>query len=327
MVNQTKAVREIDVTMGHKKAMQDLCEYLSRRFGREAVFFIDRNETFEAAIKNFMPGAIIRNIEAIGDLDKQEFSNVILMEVLENLESRLGNEILDKSWKILKKKGNLIVVVPNEDIYQHKNQIRQLNQNELKKILRRFGRPKLMKEQPFKWLAMYVRKNPVKEKNKTVAKRIEVTAELCRGKVIEFGCGRGLLTKKVHDQGLEIIGVDICGKKIIEARSKFPNIEFIQADVLELHLSMDSFDTVLLPEILEHVPEDTGNTMLNMAWDILKPGGRLIVSVPNNQCIPSLNHIRLFTRDSLSTLLENFGKPNIVTEQPYKWLMMYVDKE
>ena len=183
-----------------------------------------------------------------------------------------------------------------------------------------------MKEQPFKWLAMYVKKNSAKEKNKTIAKRMNIMAKLCKGKVIEFGCGRGLLAKKVHDLGLEITGVDICGKKIDEAKNNFPDIKFTKANVLELNFSLNSFDTVLLPEILEHIAEDAGDKILNMAWNILKPGGRMIVSVPNNQCIPSLNHIRLFTKDSLSTLLECFGKPKLVTAQPYKWLMMYVDK-
>ncbi len=312
----------------HKQSLHDLCEYLSRRFGSEAVFLVDRNKAFEAMTKVYCPDALIKDIASINDLKPQHFRNVMLMEVLENVKSSMEREILDKSWRLLKKEGFLVVIVPNEDVYNHPHQIRRLNQNKLKEILSTFGRPKLMKEQPFKWLVMYVKNQPQEtRKNKTIEKRMQVTARLCRGRVVELGCGRGLLTKKIHDLGLEVVGVDKSGNKINEARHNFPDIEFIEAGILALSLPPNSFDTALLPEILEHVCENVGDKMVDIAWDFLKPGGRLIVSVPNNNCIPNQKHIRLFTRHSLCVFLSRFGKPKLATEQPYKWLMMYVDKQ
>jgi len=323
--NQT-VEKTSDITE-HKQSLHDLCEYLSRRFGSDAVFLVDRNKALEAMIKAYCPAAMVKDIVHINALKSRHFCNVVLMEVLENVESSKEREILDKSWRLLNKKGFLVVIVPNEDVYNHLHQIRWFNQNKLKKILSSLGQPKLVKEQPFKWLAMYVKNQPQEtEKNKTIEKRIQVTARLCRGRVIELGCGRGLLTKKIHDLGLEVVGVDKSDNKINEARHNFPDIEFIEADILALSLPSNSFDTVILPEILEHVSENVGDKMVDIAWDILKPGGRLILSVPNNNCIPSQNHIRLFNRRSLCTFLSRFGKPKLVTKQPYKWLMVYVDK-
>ena len=66
--------------------------------------------------------------------------------------------------------------------------------------------------------------------------------------------------------------------------------------------------------------------MLVKAWKLLAPGGRLIVSVPNQDCVPHPNHVREFDRRSLKKVLGRWGRPRLITDQPYKWLMMTVEK-
>jgi 2-polyprenyl-3-methyl-5-hydroxy-6-metoxy-1,4-benzoquinol methylase len=130
----------------------------------------------------------------------------------------------------------------------------------------------------------------------------------------------------IRDRQLEVVGVDISGSKIARARELYPEILFIQSDVRDLALTEESFDSVVLAETLEHVPEEVGAQILSKAWSLLKPGGRLIVSVPNEDCIPHPNHVRQFDRSSLKRLLQPLGRPRLVTDQPYKWLLMYVDR-
>jgi 2-polyprenyl-3-methyl-5-hydroxy-6-metoxy-1,4-benzoquinol methylase len=176
---------------------------------------------------------------------------------------------------------------------------------------------------------MYIDKSDGKgpEANRAKESRMLVMSALCRGRVLEFGCGTGVLSGKIRDRGLEVIGVDRNKEKIDQARLIHEDIRFILNDVLELSLPARSFDTVILPEILEHVSEEQGDIMLKIAWELLEQGGRMIVSVPNENLIPHPNHIRIFNRHSLAAILSFFGKPVSVTEQPYKWLMMYVEKE
>jgi ubiquinone/menaquinone biosynthesis C-methylase UbiE len=120
--------------------------------------------------------------------------------------------------------------------------------------------------------------------------------------------------------------VDISRDKISRARAAFPDLEFIECDIARLSLPDASFDTAVLAEVLEHVDEALGAVFLARAWRLLRPHGRLIVSVPNEDCIPHRNHVRVFDRRSLRALLRPLGRPKLVTDQPYKWLLMYVDK-
>jgi 2-polyprenyl-3-methyl-5-hydroxy-6-metoxy-1,4-benzoquinol methylase len=178
------------------------------------------------------------------------------------------------------------------------------------------------------WLMMYVKKRSGEERelNRSKVNRIRATVNLCRGKVLELGCGKGYLTEEIRNQGFEVTGVDMNVEKIEKAQHRCPDISFIQSNVLKLSLPPGSFDTVILPEILEHIPEGTGNKMLDTAWRLLKNQGRLIVSVPNENCIPHPNHVRQFDMHSLKSLLSRYGKPYMSLDQPYKWLIMYVDK-
>ncbi len=137
---------------------------------------------------------------------------------------------------------------------------------------------------------MYVVKRSNKEHgvNKSIEKRLKITAQLCHGKVLELGCGNGTSSAVIRNHGLVVVGVDMNGEKINEAKQNYSDISFIQSDVLNLAFSPETFDTVVLPEILEHVSEETGHSMLDTAWKLLKLSGRLIVSVPNENCIPHI---------------------------------------
>jgi 2-polyprenyl-3-methyl-5-hydroxy-6-metoxy-1,4-benzoquinol methylase len=170
------------------------------------------------------------------------------------------------------------------------------------------------------------RRHDAPRENQSRIERYRVTSRLCRGDVVEFGCGDGELAKAIHDRGCAVTGVDKNEAKIARAREKYPYIRFIQSDVQHLDLRDADFDTALIAEVLEHVTDDVGMDMLRRAWSLLRPGGRLIVSVPNEDAIPHPNHIRRFDRQSLELTLRPFGVPNLCVDQPFKWLMMHVTK-
>jgi len=272
----------------------------------------------------------LSDIESIIDgltLPEEGFNTVVLADILENVSENVGSHILSRVWTTLKPGGRLIVIVPNEDCGRVSNQVRKFSRRRFKKLLSVLGKPKLVTEQPFKWLMMCVTKDrdtppPLRHSLKV---RYQVTANLCRGKVIEMGCGEGHLTKMIWDRQLDVVGVDISKMKIARARDQYPAISFMQSDVLDLTLPEQGFDSVVLAEILEHISDDVGTQMLSKAGQLLRPGGRLIVSVPNEDCIPHPNHIRQFNRRTMKEMMQPFGRPRLVTDQPFKWLLMYVD--
>lgn len=261
-------------------------------------------------------------------LAEEGFDTAVVAGVLEHVSDELGRETLARAWRLLKPGGRLIVSVPNGDGMPHPDHLRRFDRRSLTRLLRPLGKPRLATDQPFRWITMVLEKpgQARRRLNRTRKERYRVTARLCRGKVIELGCGEGHMTKTIHDRGLEVVGVDVSAAKIALARGRYPEVRFMHSDIRTLALPDEAFDTVVLAEVLEHVREEVGAEVLAKAWRLVRPGGRLVVSVPNENCIPHRHHVRLFDRRGLEKLLRPLGKPRLVSDQPFKWLMMYVDR-
>jgi 2-polyprenyl-3-methyl-5-hydroxy-6-metoxy-1,4-benzoquinol methylase len=253
--------------------------------------------------------------------------SLVLVDMLEALSDERGGELLGSGWRLVEPGGRLIVAVPNPEAASS-DDLPRWSRRKLRRLLRGFGEPRVLTEQPYRWLVMCVLKPGRQEERPKPSRRRRygVTARLCRGRVIELGCGEGHLAGMIADRGHEVVGVDISRDKIALARRLYPAIEFFDQDIAQVGLADGSFDTAVLAEVLEHVHEDTGQVFLANAWRLLRPGGRLIVSVPNEDCIPHRNHVREFDRRSLRDLLRPLGSPRLVADQPYKWLLMHVDK-
>jgi len=256
----------------------------------------------------------------------RRFRTAVVCGFLEGVPAT-EREILEPVWDLIEEGGRLIVAAPNEGCDEGPGEL-EADRKAVTKALRGFGKPRLATDQPFRWVLMYAEKpKPRRPRlNRTRVDRWRVTARHCRGKVLELGCGEGDLSRTISDRGLDVTGVDMNEEKIRRARKEHPGIAFLACDILQLSLPAESFDTVVLAEVLEHVPEKEGDAMLAKAWSLLAPGGRLVVSVPNEDCVPHPHHVRLFDRRSLRKVLADFGKPRLIADQPYKWLLMIVRK-
>jgi len=310
------------------RSAEELWEFIAGRAGDNGVLFANDKHPFKLIAKGGNNKIAVEDASSIGDFEAKTFRSVVLMEVLENVSHVRASEVLRQGWELLKKRGRLFVIERNKESCGNRAGAGCFKIDRLTKMLRPFGRGVVLGDQPFKWVVICVRKHiRAASANSSKDKRLRITAELCKGKVLEFGCGRGELSERIHYQGLVVVGVDKNPNKIAQARKNCPGVEFVNQDVLELPFESECFDTVALPEILEHVPESVGEKMLESAWRFLKPGGRLVVSVPNENCVPCRTHVRQFSRSSLSTILSRFAKPQVETRQPYKWLIMYVEKK
>ena len=256
---------------------------------------------------------------------------LVLAGVLEALGEPERHALLNAAWQRVSSGGGgrLVVCVANPDAGETEWRRPSWDRRRLEKVLAPLGRTRLAADQPYRWLTVWVEKRwPEAERvNRTNRRRGHVTARLCRGRVIELGCGRGHLSGMIAARGHEVVGVDHNQSKIALARHTYPGVEFHAADIAELCFPEGSFDTVVLAEVLEHVDEPAGARFLAVAWGLVRRGGRLIVSVPNEDCIPHRNHVRVFDRRGLRALLRPLGRPRLVTDQPYQWLLMYVDKK
>jgi SAM-dependent methyltransferase len=98
--------------------------------------------------------------------------------------------------------------------------------------------------------------------------------------VLDVGCGTGaLLTFPLALAGYCVVGIDIDERSVqLYANQRPQKASMIIGDVLCL-AERRLFDVIICSEILEHLP-DPGNVLVKSSR-LLRPGGRLIVTLPN----------------------------------------------
>jgi ubiquinone/menaquinone biosynthesis C-methylase UbiE len=101
------------------------------------------------------------------------------------------------------------------------------------------------------------------------------------GNVLDVGCGNGIISLQLGQDGFNIKGIDVSDKAIEKARASnpFSNVQFEVADADKLKASGESFDAIICSEVLEHL--NYPGRLLKELLPILKDSGILIVTVPN----------------------------------------------
>jgi SAM-dependent methyltransferase len=101
--------------------------------------------------------------------------------------------------------------------------------------------------------------------------------------------------------GAIAVGVDRSGDRLVRARAEGVAAPLVRADLLDLPTRTGAFDAVLCSEVLEHLDND--RAALAELRRVLRPGGRLVVTVPHAD-YP-------FTWDPVNRTLERAGRQPI----------------
>lgn len=151
------------------------------------------------------------------------------------------------------------------------------------------------------------------------------SAEVMGARALDIGCGVGYGARRLLERGAsEVVAVDYAEEALEIARREFshPRISYIRDDAQLLGKINGAFEVIVAYEIFEHVPRP--EAMLERCLELLKPGGWLFCSTPNDRFRPKLKdgvtprnpfHVREYTysefRDILAsyfTEIEMFGQ-------------------
>jgi SAM-dependent methyltransferase len=139
--------------------------------------------------------------------------------------------------------------------------------------------------------------------------------------VIEVGCGDGSFTLDLARHSSRVTGIDLSAGQIAENIRRFPGIRFQQHDVAEpFPFAEGEFEVAWCSEVLEHLFDPA--FALREMHRILRPGGRLLVTVPYHGGLKNVlialckwdehfaahnPHIRFYTRRTLARIVGEAG--------------------
>ncbi|WP_407553403.1 class I SAM-dependent methyltransferase [Streptomyces sp. Pv4-95] len=167
-------------------------------------------------------------------------------------------------------------------------------------------------------------------------------------RVLDLGCGAGRHAFECYRRGAQVVALDQNGEEIREVAKWFAAMEeagevpagatatAMEGDALALPFPDDSFDVVIISEVMEHIPDDKG--VLAEMVRVLRPGGRIAVTVPRygpEKICWALSdayheveggHIRIYRGDELLGKMREAGLEPYGTHHahglhsPYWWL-------
>ncbi|MEX0800472.1 MAG: methyltransferase domain-containing protein [Dehalococcoidia bacterium] len=96
-------------------------------------------------------------------------------------------------------------------------------------------------------------------------------------RILDAGCGVGAFVRRLGEFSSDVYGFDIDEERVREGAGQVPNLVLSVGE--SIPFADDTFDVVLLHEVLEHVTNDVET--LREVRRVLRPGGRAVVFCPN----------------------------------------------
>ncbi len=149
-------------------------------------------------------------------------------------------------------------------------------------------------------------------------------ASLSGLRILDIGCGGGLLSEPMARLGADVVGADAAGGNLpvarIHAEQSGLTIDYRHSTAENLARNGEQFDAILNMEVIEHVADPLA--FLTACQSLLKPGGMMICSTINRNpksfamAIIGAEHImrwlpkgthdwqKFITPDELSSMLE-----------------------
>ena len=130
-------------------------------------------------------------------------------------------------------------------------------------------------------------------------------------KILDVGCCENILPIQLASLGYEVTGMDIRDYQLTH-----PNFTFMKDDICYTKLKKNSFDLITCISVLEHIGLDTiygksdkkssDKKALKSILDLLKPKGKLLLTVPVANRFSQSEFMKIYTPQKLHQILKYF---------------------
>lgn len=125
---------------------------------------------------------------------------------------------------------------------------------------------------------------PLHDINPLRLRFIEASEGLAGKKILDIGCGGGILAESMAARGAMVTGIDASPAALRSAREHLREsgveVEYLQATAEQMAAQRDqAYDMVTCMELLEHVPEPA--SVVRACARLARPGGEVIFSTIN----------------------------------------------
>jgi SAM-dependent methyltransferase len=116
-------------------------------------------------------------------------------------------------------------------------------------------------------------------RRQTAARLVDLVAQhVPSGRLLEVGCGHGLLLDEARRHGYEVEGLELSRAAVLHCREAL-GLPVRQVPVQDPSLDEERFDAILLVDVLEHLDDPVAT--LERCAELLVPGGALLVATPD----------------------------------------------
>ncbi len=162
-------------------------------------------------------------------------------------------------------------------------------------------------------------------------------------RILDVGCGPGIIANYMHKKGYQIEGIDISEKMIELAKKRAPQCRFRLLDMRDLDYPQDSFDGIVALYSIIHIPKSDIFDVFTKFSRVLKSGGYLLVAVQEGKGEVLLSDplapgekvfLNLFEKEELLEILNKLGfnilhiskRSPVVGEFPYPHIRVIAQK-
>jgi trans-aconitate methyltransferase len=93
-------------------------------------------------------------------------------------------------------------------------------------------------------------------------------------RILDIGCGTGQLTKQMADLGHDVTGIDQSANMIAQAKASFPELTFLQEDILKPSKQQREYDIAFSNAVFHWIPDQ--DLLLKQIYRRLAPDGELL---------------------------------------------------